>query len=60
MKMHCGKIISVAISFLKNTSLPGLEMDGTEWIYWKLKIIIDENKTGNDVVTSKHTIKQVP
>ena len=22
--MHCGKIISVAISFLKNASLPGL------------------------------------
>ena len=25
MKMHCGKIISVAISFLKNASLPGLQ-----------------------------------
>ena len=26
--MHCGKIISVAISFLKNASLPGLLLPG--------------------------------
>ena len=25
MKMHCGEIIFVAISFLKNASLPGLK-----------------------------------
>ena len=28
MKMHCGEIISVANSFLKNASLPGLKGGG--------------------------------
>ena len=32
MKMHCGKIISVAISFLKNASLPGLYQITYDWM----------------------------
>ena len=37
--MHCGKIISVAISFLKNASLPGLLRDNRMKSYYDKELI---------------------